>query len=89
MLDDYYGMIVPIEAIESAMANDEEILEILKNDAVRDTMDREYILDKLMQWMNMRTWPMYGDGGDAMKQFVVELRIALHTIGGKFSNEDN
>jgi repressor of nif and glnA expression len=86
VLDEYYDMQVPDALIIKILEGDSELLMEVETGGVRDTCQRSILVDVVLNEIGMRSWPIYGDGDEVFKDFIIQLTTKLQECGGKFIN---
>lgn len=84
VLHDYYAMKVPSQMIREILSEDIELAYEVYTDGVRDTCQRDLMIDATLRYMGLRSWPMNGEGSQAMKDFVKELKEKAQLFGIEF-----
>jgi hypothetical protein len=85
VLDDYYAMKVPTSIIKEILSEDFELAYEAYSDGIRDTCQRELIIDAVLKHIGMRRWPMNGEGREVMNEFIKQLKVKAKAANIEFS----
>lgn len=84
MFNDYFGLCVPNEVVLEMINEDEDLMQEVLDEAVRDTAARGYFIGTLTKKAGLETqWPCYGDSQEYAAAFYKEFGDALVKLGGK------
>lgn len=75
VIADYFGLKIPHAIIKEVLTEDFEMAYEVYTDGVRDTCQRDMFMDNILRHVDVRTWPMYGEGEDVMKNFFYQLKV--------------
>lgn len=81
VLEDYCGVILPVESVEVIFKNS-YILSEIEAYGTHDTQVREQICDVLTSYFGMVPWPRYGDNDKYKDLFYSELIAKVKAFGG-------
>jgi hypothetical protein len=73
VLEDYYSMKIPSSMLKEILSQNIELAYEVYTDGIRDTCQRELIVDATLRYMGLRSWPINGEGDKVMKEFVESL----------------
>ena len=73
-LYDYYGLIVDENVVREVIKNNKNIAEEAMDDGIRDTCQREILIDTVLKHLNLPPWPTYGDGVADYNKFIAMLQ---------------
>lgn len=88
VLGNYYGITVPRDFLIEVMYGDLDLAMEIMTGGVSDTCQREILIDRITKKLINKPWPIYGDGDKAYEEFIKELKVAIHRIGGKMEDYD-
>ncbi len=80
VLSDYYGMEVPEEIIKQCLEKDFELAFEVFSEGIRDTCQRSILVDAVLKYIGMRSWPTYSEGDKVFADFCQELKIKAKTF---------
>lgn len=81
VLSNYYSMKVPYPMIKEILIKDIELAYEVYSKGVGDTCQRGILVDSVLRHMGMRDWPIYGEGDEVMKDFVIQLKENTKSFG--------
>lgn len=84
VLADYYAMKVPSKILKEILSENIKLAAEVHGNGIRDTCQREIISDSVLRYMGIRDWPTNGEGRQAMKDFVKELKEKSAKFGIEF-----
>lgn len=73
VLEYYYSMKIPSQMLKEILIENIELAYEVYTDGIRDTCQRELIVDTTLRYMGLRSWPLNGEGDNVMKDFVEAL----------------
>ena len=83
VLSDYYGITVPQDTIIASLQDDLMLAMEVFTGGIRDTCQREILIDKVLKQIGSKPWPCYGEGKEAFNTFISALPAHLEKVGGK------
>ena len=86
VLDDYYSIKIPSQMLKEILIQDIELAYEVYTDGIRDTCQRELMVDATLRYMGLRSWPINGEGDKVMKDFVAELKEKSSKFGVEVGN---
>jgi hypothetical protein len=85
VLADYYAMKVPSPILKEILSKNLKLAAEVYSNGIRDTSQREVISDAVMRHMGLRDWPTNGEGRQAMKDFIKQLKETAPKFGIEFT----
>lgn len=83
VLNDYYAMEVPAPFIKEILACDLDLAMEVATGGIRDTCQRDLLVDSVLKKIGMRAWPCNYEGKETFIKFAQDLKAKLESIGGK------
>lgn len=84
VLHDYYHMTVPFTLLKCVLEENPDLAQEVKDGGVRDTCQREILVDAVLRKIGVRSWPIYGEGTEVAEEFFKDAQDALSKVGGRF-----
>ena len=84
VLHDYYGMNVPNTLLKCVLEENPDLAQEAKAGGIRDTCQREILIDAVLRKIGVRAWPTYGEGDAVFAEFVEVAQASLSKVGGRF-----
>lgn len=89
MLEEFYGLVLTVDQLEAALAQDLEFrADLIRYRSPRDTADRDVlshlVIKQILGDQTGRGWPTYGDGEAYADEFYAKLRTAAPLKGITF-----
>lgn len=84
VLADYYSMKVPHSIIKDVLSKNFELAYEVHTDGVRDTCQREIFVDAILSYIGVRSWPIFAEGEQSMREFVLTLKSKADEFGIEF-----
>jgi hypothetical protein len=84
VLRDYYGVNVSNTFLKCVLEENPDLAQEVKDGGVRDTCQREILVDAVLRKIGVRSWPIYGKGNAVAEEFFKVAQDALSKVGGRF-----
>lgn len=84
VLRDYYGVNVSNTFLKCVLEENPDLAQEVKDGGVRDTCQREILVDAVLRKIGVRAWPTYGEGDAVFAEFVEAAQASLSNVGGRF-----
>ena len=83
VLHDYYHMTVPITLLKWVLEENSDLAQEVKDGGIRDTRQREILVDAVLRKIGLRSWPIYGEGAEVAEEFFKVAQDAVSKVGGR------
>jgi hypothetical protein len=83
VLHDYYGVDIPRDILVGLLQDNLDLAMEVFTGGIRDTCQRELLIDALLRKINAPSWPRNGDGQEIFNSFISILSERLERVGGK------
>lgn len=84
VLHSYYGVEVPYTLLKCVLEENPDLAQEAKDGGIRDTCQREILVDAVLRKIGVRGWPIYGEGNAVAEEFFKVAQDALSKVGGRF-----
>lgn len=84
VLHDRYSMNVPYTLLKCVLEENPDLAQEAKDGGIRDTCQREILVDAVLRKIGVRSWPIYGEGIEVAEEFFKVAQDALSKVGGRF-----
>lgn len=81
VLKDYYSLDVPYNLIKQILSKNIILAYECYTNGIRDTGEREMLIDSLLKEMGMRSWPINGEGDAVFESFCSQLKEKMKLFG--------
>lgn len=84
VLHSYYGVEVPYTLLSRVLEKNPDIAQEAKDGGIRDTCQREILVDAVLREIGVGNRPCYHEGDEVAEQFFKDAQSALSQVGGRF-----